>query len=44
MYSGAAAQEVRDCSVVETTQSNMVSDSRVHKSHTVVGFKYLTKC
>lgn len=28
MYSGVAAQEVRDRGVVETTQPNMVSDSQ----------------
>lgn len=35
MYSGVAAQEVRNCGVVETTQPNMVNDSRVHKSRGV---------
>lgn len=43
MYSGVAAQEVRDCGVVETTQPNMVNDSRVHKSRTVAGVQVLGK-
>lgn len=38
-YSGVAAHEAKDRAVVETTQPNMVSDSRVHNSRTLMGFK-----
>lgn len=37
-------QEVRNCDVLETTQPNMVNDSRVSNSQALVGFKCLTKC
>lgn len=44
MYSVGAAQEVRDRGVVETTQPNMVSDSRVHNSRTLIcGIQVLDK-
>lgn len=44
MYSGVAAQEVRDQDVVETTQPYMVNNWSVYNSQTLAGFKCLTKC
>lgn len=39
-----ATQEVRARDVLETTQPNMVNDSRVYNSQALVGFKCQTKC